>query len=480
MDGDSAPEAGACVDMLANASRCPDMALARTTLRNSSSLLCQQRLAAPAGLDVCAAVALSAATASMEDMPAWCGAECRDLVLFQHNIALLYDVNLYDAVLELCTVVVLAASLLRRYHGFAISASFLVALLLADIALSVFALRQAQLTQPVAHGLLRSSCLDLGLSTSAHNTLVTLEGGLQQIFALGLAEVAVAAWAAVGDVRGLLKLRRGRRVGESKMKSRGRLLRVFVPAGLDLLLSLLDFFVLTTATAERSNALVESIQRQGCEWCVALSESARDCSAAQREAAQSVDDAGRKWSSPSRSEEMAPLLALMILGTLAMAFGVVNNYRRCTRCKSGEPTSMRPSSAPPHSSASASASASASVPSAIGGASSAAFSSSRRALSVSAIASSIASLDSVGGASLRRYSSLDDMVAIEMPGTATAAAAGAAAAAAAQPSETESQRLELHPSPLAAQPPPPPGDGPLPPPVTTESPNPSRDPDSLH
>ena len=212
--------------------------------------------------EVCQSIADSilARSAAGETNGMWRTTTTRDVDALKGDVDVLYVINLLDFVIEICGLLFLVLGLFRRRSA-KVGMVLLAFLLVTDVVLQFYSIAIARRSGPIVDVLVSSDCMR---KSSEYNTVVGLSGELNQIFIIGLAELAVALIAFVADAVGLFYNQ-----GEDSLKKRVKDTAVVISfALLDLMLASLDFFLFSATAKEESDQLVQSLAERSGAWCV--------------------------------------------------------------------------------------------------------------------------------------------------------------------------------------------------------------------
>ena len=98
-------------------------------------------------------------------------------------------------------------------------------------------------------------------------TLVKLKSDLEAVATLGYIELGAAAAATAADLKDMWDAYHGKGMGSIQ-----RMLFLFLPAVMDVLLAALDFFIFTASAQADSEAVRESIVNRSSVWCVTITD----------------------------------------------------------------------------------------------------------------------------------------------------------------------------------------------------------------
>ena len=145
----------------------------------------------------------------------------------------------------------------------------LLAMLVADVALEFVVINTANRIHPTITVLKDSDCLNqlLADGRTQQETLVKLESDLEAVATLGYIELGAAAGATAGDLKDMWDVYHGKGMGSMQ-----RMLFLFLPAVMDVLLAALDFFIFTASAQADSEAVRESIVNRSSLWCVTITD----------------------------------------------------------------------------------------------------------------------------------------------------------------------------------------------------------------
>ena len=145
----------------------------------------------------------------------------------------------------------------------------LLAMLVADVALEFVVINTANRIHPTITVLKDSDCLNqlLADGRTQQETLVKLKSDLEAVATLGYIELGAAAAATAADLKDMWDVYHGKEMG-----SMHRLVCLFLPAVLDVLLAALDFFIFTASAQADSEAVRESIVNRSSVWCVTITD----------------------------------------------------------------------------------------------------------------------------------------------------------------------------------------------------------------
>ena len=196
----------------------------------------------------------------------------------RNSISYLYAVNLMDLVLEVFSIGPLLLCIFtpkfkdQKYNGRRVGSHLLFVMLFTDIILEILSISTASQIYPTVKVLKESSCLDR-LQTDGRTlqeTLVKLESDLESIVALGIIELLTGVVAAAGDLKEIYD----EIYGLKRLTVLQRITFLFVPAGIDLLLAVLDFSIFTTSAAADNAQIRKTIinhrQNRTAVWCVTV------------------------------------------------------------------------------------------------------------------------------------------------------------------------------------------------------------------
>ena len=141
----------------------------------------------------------------------------------------------------------------------------LLAMLVADVALEFVVINTANRIHPTITVLKDSDCLNqlLADGRTQQETLVKLKSDLEAVATLGYIELGAAAAATAGDLKNMWDAYHGNGMGSIQ-----RMLILFLPAVMDVLLAALDFFIFTASAQADNEAVRESIVSRSSVWCV--------------------------------------------------------------------------------------------------------------------------------------------------------------------------------------------------------------------
>ena len=220
------------------------------------------------GTSVCAAIALAAIEHSTL---------CQDSSLCKQvgftsrdDINLLYAANLADLVLEFfSTAALLLLAFPKTLGGARTGGPMLLAMLVADVALEFVVINTANRIHPTITVLKDSDCLNqlLADGRTQQETLVKLVSDLEAVATLGYIELGAAAAATAADLKDMWDVYHGNGMGSIQ-----RMLFLFLPAVMDVLLAALDFFIFTASAQADSEAVRESIVNRSSVWCVTITD----------------------------------------------------------------------------------------------------------------------------------------------------------------------------------------------------------------
>ena len=186
------------------------------------------------------------------------------------DINLLYAANLADLVLEFfSTAALLLLAFPKTLGGARTGGPMLLAMLVADVALEFVVINTANRIHPTITVLKDSDCLNqlLADGRTQQETLVKLESDLEAVATLGYIELGAAAAATAADLKDMWDVYHGKGMGSIQ-----RMLFLFLPAVMDVLLAALDFFIFTASAQADSEAVRESIVNRSSVWCVTITD----------------------------------------------------------------------------------------------------------------------------------------------------------------------------------------------------------------
>ena len=145
----------------------------------------------------------------------------------------------------------------------------LLTMLVADVALEFVVINTANRIHPTITVLKNSDCLNqlLADGRTQQETLVKLESDLEAVATLGYIELGAAAAATAADLKDMWDAYHGKGMGPIQ-----RMLFLFLPAIMDVLLAALDFFIFTASAQADSEAVRESIVNRSSLWCVTITD----------------------------------------------------------------------------------------------------------------------------------------------------------------------------------------------------------------
>ena len=145
----------------------------------------------------------------------------------------------------------------------------LLVMLVADLALEFVVINTANRIHPTITVLKDSDCLNqlLADGRTQQETLVKLESDLEAVATLGYIELGAAAAATAADLKDMWDVYHGNGMGSIQ-----RMLFLFLPAVMDVLLAALDFFIFTASAQADSEAVRESIVNRSSVWCVTITD----------------------------------------------------------------------------------------------------------------------------------------------------------------------------------------------------------------
>ena len=145
----------------------------------------------------------------------------------------------------------------------------LLAMLVADVALEFVVINTANRIHPTITVLKDSDCLNqlLADGRTQQETLVKLKSDLEAVATLGYIELGAAAAATAADLKDMWDVYHGKGMGSMQ-----RMLFLFLPAVMDVLLAALDFFIFTASAQADSEAVRESIVNRSSVWCVTITD----------------------------------------------------------------------------------------------------------------------------------------------------------------------------------------------------------------
>ena len=148
-------------------------------------------------------------------------------------------------------------------------------LLVVDLALQAIALETARRAEPLATEM--KECVNIARNAENRDTLVGLTEGMSTIISLGLGELVLGVLAIAASSLKILGM--GCNFEPTAIDVSFRI--EFATSSVDCILTAIEFFFLTQAAKEDSDALLLSIQARD-EWCITLSD---ECTEVVREAA---------------------------------------------------------------------------------------------------------------------------------------------------------------------------------------------------
>jgi hypothetical protein len=231
--------------------------------------LAASALAGAEGTSVCAAIALAAIEHSTlcQDSPL-----CKEVgFISRDDINLLYAANLADLVLEFfSTAALVLLAFPKTLGGARTGGPMLLVMLVADVALEFVVINTANRILPIITVLKDSDCLNplRADGKTEQATLVKLEEDLKAVATLGYTELAAAAVASAGDLKDMWDVYHRKEMGGSIQ----RMIFLFLPAVMDVLLAALDFFIFTVSAQADNEAIRESIVNRGSMWCVTITD----------------------------------------------------------------------------------------------------------------------------------------------------------------------------------------------------------------
>jgi hypothetical protein len=186
------------------------------------------------------------------------------------DINLLYAANLADLVLEFfSTAALLLLAFPKTLGGARTGGPMLLVMLVADVALEFVVINTANRIHPTITVLKDSDCLNqlLADGRTKQETLVKLESDLEAVATLGYIELGAAAAATAADLKDMWDVYHGKGMGSIQ-----RMLFLFLPAVMDVLLAALDFFIFTASAQADIEAVRESIVNRSSMWCVTITD----------------------------------------------------------------------------------------------------------------------------------------------------------------------------------------------------------------